>query len=537
MTILQYFFYLSKEKLMSTQNEDNAISRSKRERSLRTVTNANAFERDQELNNDSLTRNTVAMFSKTLDHDATTLLPSSQDVMKLSMAMETGDLNDLANVTLSPNATRKLANPMGAFAVEMMGQDSYGLTMPACPELSSDHAAGEMVEVWEMNIQRDTSFDELNFGGANTAADRAVTNLNAFGAEYKGPVNSTSGELTRAELFRGVAPGCLTGPYVSQFLAHDFKMGAHVISQKYNVHNGIYGITKSNFKAIADGAVPVAQAADSAPQYIYNGRGLGTLVHSDFIYQHFYYAAAMLAQGGTRHTAYTDVDPSNSGAFLTNGGPAFVAPAVAAVSSHALTASWVQKWRHHMKLRPETMAARVVTGLAGDTPVFYSSNLITNAQSTIDAVKAFNVAEGGDNAPFLPMLYAEGSPTHPAYPAGHAVIAGANATILKLIYADTNWSTMGNYSTVQHSTDGNSLVEYSGSGASNLTVHGELNKLAANIAIGRNIAGVHYRADGDCGMMLGQKVAIAYFKDYVKRQVELRGDITIVGFDGVEVTV
>jgi hypothetical protein len=522
---------------MSTQNENNAISRAKSERSLRTVTNANAFERNQALNTDASTRNTVAMFSKTLDHDATTLLPSATDVVSLALAMETGDTADLANVNLSPNATRKLANPLGAFAVEMMGQDSYGLTMPACPALNTDHAAGEMVEVWEMNIQRDTSFDELNFGGANTDADRAVTNLNAFGADYKGPVNPTSGALTRAELFRGVAPGCLTGPYVSQFLAHDFTLGAHTITQKYNVHNGIYGITKANFKSIADGAVPVAQAADSAPQYIYNGRGLGTLVHSDFVYQHFYYAAAMLAHGGTRHSAYTDVDPSNSGAFLTNGGPAFMAPAVAAVSSHALTAAWVQKWRHHLKLRPETMAARVVTGLAGDTPVYYSNNLITNAQSTIDAVKAFNVAEGGDNAPFLPLLYAEGSPTHPAYPAGHAVIAGANATILKLIYADTNWSTMGNYSAVQHSTDGNSLVAYGGSDSGDVTVHGELNKLAANIAIGRNIAGVHYRGDGDCGMMLGQKVAIAYFKDYVKRQIELRGDITIVGFDGVEVTV
>ena len=146
--------------------------------------------------------------------------------------------------------------------------------------------------------------------------------------------------------------------------------------------------------------------------------------------------------------------PSNSGAFLTNGGPAFQSAAVAAVSANALTAAWVQKWRHHLKLRPETMAARVVTGLAGDTSVYYASSLTSNAQSTIDAVKAFNQANGGDNAPFLPLLYAEGSPTHPAYPAGHAVIAGANATILKLMYADENWSTMGNYSAVQHSTTG-----------------------------------------------------------------------------------
>ena len=522
---------------MAKREEDHSINEMKEIRTSALATCISRFERDQLVNNDIATLNTPAMFSKTLDHDATTLLPNEADVVKLALAMERGTKQDLENVSLSPNATRKLANPLGAFAHECMGQEPYGMTMPACPTLDSEHGAGEMVEVYEMNIQRDTPFDTLNFGGADTAADRAVTNLNAFGAEYKGPVNPTSGALTRAELFRGVAPGCLTGPYVSQFLAHDFAMGAHTITQKYNVHNGIYGNTKANFKSIADGAVPVAQQADSAPQYIYNGKGLGTLVHSDFVYQHFYYASAMLAHGGTRHSAYTDVDPSNSGAFLTNGGPAFQAPAVAAVSGHALTAAWVQKWRHHLKLRPETMAARVVTGKDGSTGVFYNSALVTNAQSTLDAVKAFNVANGGDNAEFLPLLYAEGSPTHPAYPAGHAVIAGANATILKLIYADTNWSTMGNYSAVQHSTDGNSLVAYSRPDAGDLTVHGELNKLAANIAIGRNIAGVHYRADGDCGMMLGQKVAIEYFRDYLKRQIELRGDITIVGFDGVSVTV
>ena len=96
---------------------------------------------------------------------------------------------------------------------------------------------------------------------------------------------------------------------------------------------------------------------------------------------------------------------------------------------------------------------------------------------------------------------------------------------------------MGNYSAVQHSTDGNSLVTYSRPDAGDVTVHGELNKLAANMAIGRNIAGVHYRSDGDCGMMLGQKVAIAYFEDYLSRLIEPTGAITITGFDGVDVTI
>ena len=522
---------------MSSIEENNQKNGFNQKRITNTLSRSKEFETGQVKNPDMVANNTPAMFSKTLQHDATTLLPDATETQKLKTAMESGSKVDLEQVSLSPNATRKLANPLGAFIVESTGQDAYGMTMKASPALDSEEAAGEMVEVWEMNIQRDTSFDHLNFGAADTDADRAVTNLNAFGSEYKGPVNESSSTLTRAELFRGVAPGCLTGPYISQFLIHDFQLGAHEIEQKYNYHTGVYGITKSNFKDIADGTVPVAQAANGSDQYIWNGRSLGTIVHSDFVYQHFYYAASMLAQGGTRHTAFSDVDPSNSGAFLTQGGPAFVAPAVAAVSANALSAAWVQKWRQQLRLRPETMAARVVTGIAGDSPVYYDSSLTTNSQSTINAVKAFNVANGGDNEPFLPLLYAEGSPTHPAYPAGHAVIAGACATILKLMYADTNWSSMGNYSSVMHSTNGTARVAYTRSDSGDLTVHGELNKLAANIAIGRNIAGVHYRVDGDEGMMLGQKVAIQYFKDYITRQIDARGDITIVGFDGVSFTV
>jgi hypothetical protein len=40
-----------------------------------------------------------------------------------------------------------------------------------------------------------------------------------------------------------------------------------------------------------------------------------------------------------------------------------------------------------------------------------------------------------------------------------------------------------------------------------LQVGGELNKLASNIAIGRNGAGVHWRSDATQGMALGEAVA------------------------------
>src|SRR5687767_15534019 len=42
---------------------------------------------------------------------------------------------------------------------------------------------------------------------------------------------------------------------------------------------------------------------------------------------------------------------------------------------------------------------------------------------------------------------------------------------------------------------GTSLIPYTGADAGSMTVGSELNKLAGNIAIGRNAAGVHWRSD------------------------------------------
>jgi hypothetical protein len=48
-----------------------------------------------------------------------------------------------------------------------------------------------------------------------------------------------------------------------------------------------------------------------------------------------------------------------------------------------------------------------------------------------------------------------------------------------------------------------------------LLVGGEINKLAFNIAMGRNFAGIHYRSDAEAGFRLGEEVAIAMLQDLV----------------------
>jgi hypothetical protein len=273
--------------------------------------------------------------------------------------------------------------------------------------------------------------------------------------------------------------------------------------------------------------VPVPQTLGDL-RYCSTPRDLASVMHVDFVYQQLLYAALIL-MGAPRHSAFPNL--AKESPFVTNGGPVDLGCAVTEVARHALKAAWVQKWRHHLKLRPEAMAARIVKELDGVLP---SGTVHADAISsaTINAVKAYNLSKGGENKPFLPLQVAEGSPTHPAYPAGHATISGACVTIIKLFIADGSFSSLG--LGVKESLDGSTLSNYTGADASQMTIHGELNKIASNVAMGRNMCGVHYRSDGDEGMKLGEKVAIQYFKDLRAQQNEEIGKVTIIKFDGTE---
>lgn len=53
-----------------------------------------------------------------------------------------------------------------------------------------------------------------------------------------------------------------------------------------------------------------------------------------------------------------------------------------------------------------------------------------------------------------------------------------------------------------------------------MTIYGEINKLASNVAIGRNWAGIHYRTDAVQGILLGEQVAIKFMEDQMSTCVE-----------------
>ena len=146
---------------------------------------------------------------------------------------------------------------------------------------------------------------------------------------------------------------------------------------------------------------------------------------------------------------------------------------VAHVAVLALKAAWYQKWSVHRRLRPEAVAGAIHN--TKTTAAHYPISAEILGASVLDAV---HLRHGSF---LLPMADPEGSALHPSYPAGHAAIAGACVTVLKAYFNEG--ATMP--SPVVASADGATLDPYSGT----LMVGGELNKLASNIAIGRDAAG------------------------------------------------
>src|SRR5687768_6094488 len=265
---------------------------------------------------------------------------------------------------------------------------------------------------------------------------------------------------------------------------------------------------------------------DPVPRYMRNGRDIGQWVHIDVLFQGYFHAFLVLAGAGA---PFDDGNPYNNNpsqiGFGTFGGP-HIATLLCEVSTRALKAVWNQKWFVHRRLRPEVFAARV------DRRAFHGANYPVH-QEILDSVTTASRLGGylpAGNA-LLPVAFPEGSPTHPSYGAGHATVAGACVTILKAWFDE---SFVIQNPVVPDST-GQVLVPYTGS--ENLTVGGELNKIAANVALGRNMAGVHWRSDATESMKLGEAVAISILKDQNGCYNERFSGFTLTKFDGTTITV
>lgn len=461
----------------------------------------------------------AASFSKGLPHDANGHVNPGA-YAQLLLALQTGLPAHYDAIPLGPGAVRKLDNPQAGNAYTLVGADSRSLHLPPAPAFSSAEMASELVEDYWMALLRDVSF--ANYG-THALAAAAIADLNAM-SDFRGPRPVTPGNL-----FRGSAPGCALGPYISQFLYLPCPFGAATIDQRMVPPQAVsdFMTTLPEWLNIQQGGPPsFSLAYNTTPVFIRNGRDLAGWVHIDALYQAYMHSLLILLDLGAPLKAsipyQTDAGSMNQRGFGTWGGP-FLIWIMGTVTDNALKSVWYQKWNVHRRLRPEAFAHRVHAHKTA------SYTYAPGPHSDVLNSAALPLVFAAHGTYLLPQAYPEGSPVHPSYGAGHATVAGACTTILKAMFNED--TVIAN--PVQPSPGGTTTVPYSGPDV--LTVGGELNKIAYNVALGRDHAGVHYRSDGT--LMLGQQVAVELLRDIKVNYPEAFGGFTFVGFDGVTVVV
>jgi hypothetical protein len=436
-------------------------------------------------------------------------------------ALRSADPADFEAIPLSPYAERSLANPQAAYVFEMTGLDSHATRMPPAPKFASSLQAAEMGEVYWQALTRDVPYRQY---GSDSLIQDALADLNVF-SQIVGP--KQNGQVTVDTLFRGETPGDLIGPFISQFLWLPVPYGISRIEQKYHfpVSGDDFGIDYNEWLEIQRGAAPaLPNTFGNRARYINNNRALGEYVHQDITFQAYFNAALIIFQTfGSEALASENpyLTSSNQGGFVTFG-LAQITDLLTKAANISLTGAWFQKWLVHRRLRPEVFGGRIEIQLNrgknyGIHPEIIDSDAVTRLLSD------------NGNA-LLPLAFPEGSPTHPSYPAGHATVAGACSTILKAFF-DEDYVIPN---PVEATANGFRLDPWTGA---TLTLGNEINKLANNISLGRDAAGVHYRSDGIEGLKVGEQQAIGLLRDYSRTYNEEFDGFSLMRFDGVRIRI
>lgn len=475
---------------------------------------------------ENLYPNKIGSYSKGLPHnnDGTVDLSAYAALVR---AINSGRPADFDAIPLG--GTVPLTNPQAGLAFDLEGHDAHSLVQPPAPAFASREQAAEISENYWMALLRDVPFAQYS---ADPIANAAAADLNLYGADYKGA--KSSGVVTTGSLLRGLTPGDQMGPFLSQFFYHECNFGANKLEQKIATTTpGLNYMTDFNsWLAVQRGISQPPDSFDPVPRYMRNGRDIGQWVHVDVLFQGYFHAFLVLASAGAPFddgNPYTN-SPNQIG-FGTFGGP-HIATLLCEVSTRALKAVWFQKWFVHRRLRPEVHAARVHRTLYAGAGYPVHPEILT---SLSDASRLGGFMPAG-NA-LLPMAFPEGSPTHPAYGAGHGTVAGACVTILKAWFNENTRLVDVGMAPMQPTDDGLNLVPYTESDAGDLTVGGELNKIASNVALGRNIAGVHWRSDATESLKLGEQIALGLLRDQRSCYNEAFSGFSLTKFDGTTTTV
>ena len=546
-------------------------------------------------------------FTKGLEHcEMTGLIVNKGHFEAFRQAIDNGVIEPFTTRVPVPQeqARRLWEAPTAGVVFDLEGPDPQAVTMAPAPGLGSDELTFEMAEVYELALVRDVPFAQFDAHGDAPDLDGSIDRLNKMDyiqdakkcCDFSGRPRKVGadGMLNQQTIFRGSAPGADVGPYLSSFMlmgnadrtgtrsvtdgfivygaqSVDQRVPAAPVGDDYMVDfNDWLEVQQGYAVSASDGSGSGQALMGASRRFIHTPRDLATYVHFDALYQAYLNACLILLGQGTAfdpafdnlsgasgfevltNAATGDTKSTNSGGFALYGGP-HILTLVTEVATRALKAVRFQKFNNHIRLRPEALAGRLEKACAIEEK--YPSicggltDTLKGLQHTAEAIRKHNSAIGGKgkdtNTILLPMAFAEGSPMHPAYGAGHATVAGACVTILKaffdtsaiLVQIDTTEGkdtkteigfftseqiagktkpekgkkfAVKNIKIVTDETGDNLVVHQI---KCPLTLEGELNKLAANISIGRNMAGVHYFTDYFDSVRMGEEIAIGMLEE------------------------
>ena len=317
-------------------------------------------------------------------------------------------------------------------------------------------------------------------------------------------------------------------------------------------------------------------------RFITTPRDLATYVHFDALYEAYLNACLiMLAMGVPHSKGFPERSPSgHRTAFATFGGP-HILSLVTEVATRCLKAVRRQKFNYHRRARPEALGGRLtliemaqknkkLAGKLGCAETAFDRTWCELPEKLRDAIKEHNSEQykladkrnlhcashdclpaGVDEKLFkdcnllLPMAFPEGSPMHPAYGAGPATVAGGCITMLKAFFEmyddcdsfnERKLVTDDGDPIVFVPNDDGSALRQDNKFKEALTIQGELDKLAANISIGRNMAGVHYYSDYYDSLRRGERIAVGILSEQAPTYGDLV-EMTFKSFDGDLITI
>jgi hypothetical protein len=457
-----------------------------------------------------------ATYTKAVLQDSIGLVnPAAYQTFKTALA--SGKPSDFENIIMG--GTRTLNGPQGGLAFTLEGTDSHQfgsssslrnqepeVVVPPSPAFSSPAWGTELAELYWASLLRDTAFTDYATNPIVAAACAELTSM----PTYSGP-RTRSGQVTPQLLFRGTYPGEALGPYISQLIITPSSFGAMPLSNQYITYQaGLdYMIDPASFQQVQNGIdTGLRNHKDPSLRYLYNGRALAAWTHVDVLFQAYFVAYLVMNTLGVPlnpGNPYTTSRTQNG--FDTLGQPD-ISATIGEVAARVLDAVWYQKWFVHLRPRPESSG-----GITYLTKTNQLGSLQARLNNNFLNSQALKASYDANNSWFLSQAFPEGSPTHPAYPTGHGVAAGACITILKFFYD-------GNFvipNPLIPTPDGFSLNLYTGPDAGSLTINGELNKLAHNISFGHGIhAGIHWRSDTDSSIVLGEAFALSFLQDKVR---------------------